>query len=192
MAVRVRIRRLVARHPSVRWSLVTTLAVAAGALVWDAGADVDDARAAWGRTRTVLVAVEPIAPGDRLHDAVERRQVPEPVVADDAPDHLDADAVARQHVGAGEIIGAADVAPGVGRTALLQHGDAAVAIAEAVPSGARPGERVEVVVGGVVIAGDATVLAVEADTVLVAVAVGDAPEVAAATLDGSAALVVLP
>jgi hypothetical protein len=192
MGVPVRIRRLAARHPWVRWSVVIALATAAAGLVLRAGDRVEQARDSWGRTRDVLVAVEPIAPGDVVHDAVEVRRLPEPLVAATALGNVDPGVVARQHVGVGEIVGAADVAPGVGRTALLDEGQAAVAVGEVTPSGARPGERVQVVATGTVIASRGRVLAADGGVVLVAVDVADAAIVAAAALDGTAAIVVLP
>ena len=77
--------------------------------------------------------------------------------------------VARQHVAAGEVIVAHDESPTATPQSLIPDGWLAAAIAEAIPSGARVGDRVTVATGGVVIAGDGVVVGVVGEALLVAI-----------------------
>ena len=187
-----RARHVLARRPWLYWSAVLVLAAGAGWAATAAAAGVDDARRAWGTTRDVLVATVDIAPGDELVTRTELRARPVPVVAQSAVGSLPPGAIARQHVAAGEALVAVDVAPTSGPQALIPTGSAAVAVAEAIPSGARVGDPVVAASGGVALAAEAVVVGLGVDVVLVAVPVDEAPLVAQAAASGDLTLLLVP
>jgi len=184
-----RARRATARH---RWvgHAAALLAVVCGAWVgWSALSSLDHARDAWGDTVAVVVADVALAPGDRADAAtVSVRRWPVALAPADAI-HEVPDAVVRQHVGPGEPIGAGDVGRGEGAVAMLDPGEAAVAVT--VDESRRPtlrvGDRVGVVVGDQRVA-NGEVIEVDPTTVLVAVPTDAAPAIAAAGLSDEAAL----
>lgn len=180
-------RRLVARRPWVHWVLVATLASATATEFAGRLGEVAEARDAWGTTRPVLVAAVAAAPGEQL--VVDVADVPAAVVPPGAiPAERASGLIARQYVGPGEMITEADVA-GSGELALVPPGWLAVPVAESPPSGAAPGERVQLVSDGMVIAPDAVVAGRHDDITLIAVPGDVAPVVPAAAQAGS--LVVL-
>jgi hypothetical protein len=187
MFVLARVRGRLARTPWLYWAAVGVLALAAGVAVSRAASGVEDARAAWGRPRSVLVATVALAPGDPLVAAVAVRELPEPMVPTDALVASPDGAVARQAIAQGEVVVAHDVAA-TGPLALIPDGWLAVPVAEAVPSGAVTGTAVRVAAGGVVLADQATVIGVRDAVTLVAVASEDAPMVAQAAASGEAML----
>jgi hypothetical protein len=99
---------------------------------------------------------------------------------------------ARQHVSVGEILVAPDLAPSAAPQALIPPGWSAVAVAEAVPSGAAIGDTVAAVSGGVVLAAAGVVVGQRDDAVLVAVPDADAAAVAAASSAGDVSLLLRP
>ena len=171
-----RARHVLARRPWLYWSAVLVLAAGAGWAVAAAAAGVDDARRAWGttprRARRHRRHRARRRPGDPHRGAGPTRPggPPRPPSTRCPPG-----AIARQHVAAGEALVAVDVAPTSGPQALIPAGSVAVAVAEAVPSGAAVGDRVVAASGGVVLAADAVVVGLTADAVLVAVPVDEAP-----------------
>ncbi len=187
-----RARHLLARRPWIYWAVVAAFAATAAWSVLAALDGVDGARRAWGEGRTVLVAADDIAPGDAIADHVEAATRPAPVVPDAALRELPDDAVARQHVAAGEVLVGPDVAPRAGPQALIPPGWLGVAVAEAVPSGARPGDRVRAVSSGVVVATDGLVVDAGEAALVVAVPAGDAAAVAAGSTAGDLTLLLVP
>jgi len=187
-----RVRHVLARRPWLYWSAVLVLAASAGWAVTAAAAGVDDARQAWGSTRDVLVATADIAPGDELAPRTAMRPRPLPVIAEATLSSVPAGAVARQHVVTGEALVAVDVAPTSGPQGLIPAGSVAVAVAEAVPSGAAVGDRVVAAGAGVVLADEAVVVGLITDAVLVAVPADQAPLVAQAAGSGELALLLVP
>jgi hypothetical protein len=99
---------------------------------------------------------------------------------------------ARQHVAAGEIVVAADAVAPDAPQALIPEGWAAVAVAEAVPSGAGLGAVVMAAADGVVLAADGVVVGRSDAAVLVAVPGEVAPAVAMAASSGELALLLVP
>lgn len=176
-------RRLVARRPWIHWLLVLVLSAITAAQVAERLGEVDDARDAWGATRPVLVATRAAAPGEPIvADVVD---VPVALAPPGAATPSAADGlVARQRVGEGEILTEADVAAS-GDLALVPPGWLAVPVAESPPSGAAPGERVQLVSEGVVLAADAVVAARHDDVTLVAVPGDLAPAIPAAAAAGT-------
>jgi hypothetical protein len=192
MHVAARLRNVLARHRWLYWAAVLLLALGTALVVASATAAVDDARRSWGRTRPVLVATADLVPGDPLAGATELRPLPVPMVPAAALGEPEPGAVARQHVGAGEVVVMVDVAATAGPQALIPAGWSAVAVAETVPSGAATGDEVTAVAEGVVLAADAVVVGRSGDAVLVAVPAGEAPAVAMAAASGTLALLLVP
>jgi Flp pilus assembly protein CpaB len=209
-----RARRVLVR-PSVRRLCVAVLAVATLLTVASFVSAAGAARDRWGRTRPVVVATRDLVPGDVVGaDAVEVRDLPEAVLGDAPVAEAPLGAVVRQPILAGEPVVAARLAPHglTGAAALVPPGHRAVAVPVG-PTGAPPvalGDLVDVLAvlpPGVGLAGAqgsgdlgdadddpavrlvdrATVVAVGADAVTVAVPEPDATRVAWAV--GNAAVV---
>jgi hypothetical protein len=172
--------------------MVAVLAGMAGLLVMRAASGVDAARRSWGETRQVFVARHAIEPGARLDDSVGRREVPSPIVPVDAVTELDPDAMARQHIAAGEIVVVHDVSPSAAPQSLIPAGWLAVALSEPVASGASVGDAVSVATGGIVVAADGLVVGVVGEALLVAVPSGEAAQVAQAASTGDVAVLIRP
>lgn len=192
MHVAARLRNVLARHRWLYWAAVASLAAATALVVASAGAAVDDARRSWGATRPVLVATADLVPGEPLDGAAELRPLPVPMIPTAAIGAVPTGAVARQHVGTGEVVVEADVAATANPQALIPAGWSAVAVAEPVPSGAVTGDEVTAVAEGVVLAADGVVVGRSGDAVLVAVPAGDGPAVAMAAASGTLALLLVP
>ena len=186
MLVFVRVSQRLARSPWMYWLLVAAVAVLAAALVARAMAGVDAARDTWGEARAVFVATADIAPGERIAGSARQRDLPRPVVPPSAVGELEPAAVARQSIRAGEVIVRHDVAAAGGPQALIPQGWIAVPVAESVPSGARPGDRVRVAAAGAELAPDGVVVGTAPGIVLVAVAADRAAPLAQASASGDA------
>jgi hypothetical protein len=193
MSVMAHLRQMLARSPWIYWTVIGALALTVGLLANQAADRVDAARDAWGRTRSVLVAVVDIEPGDPLLGSVEERAVPGPLVPASALHELDDDAItARQRVAAGEMVMAHDVSAVHSPRALIPEGWLAVPIAERVAGAAAPGDAVAVSSGGVVLAANGIVVAAGDSSLLVAVPADAAPQVAQAATTGDASLLLRP
>jgi hypothetical protein len=192
MMVLVHVRRVLAKRPWLYWVGVGGLALLAGVIVSQAASGIDDAKAAWGEPHAVFVAVADIEPGTSLSGAVERREVPTPLVPPGAATEIAPGATARQRVGEGEVVMAHDVGATGGPQALIPDGWLAVGIAEPVPSGARVGDDVAVASGGVTLVDDGVVVGVDAESVLVAVPSDAAAQVAQAASTGDVAVLIKP
>ena len=192
MSVPARVRLVLARSPWLYWVLVAALAATAGVFMLRAAAGVEAARRSWGDERAVLVAARAVAPGQALAAAVQRRQLPSPMVPADALADVPDDAVARQHIAVGEVVVAHDIAPGAPPQSLIPTGWLAVAVAEPVASGARAGDAVTVASGGIVVAADGIVVAAGAEALVVAVPAEHAPLVAQAAAAGDVAVLLQP
>jgi hypothetical protein len=188
MSLPARLRLVLARSPWLYWTIVATLAAFAGLLVMRTADSVAAARDRWGESRRVLVATHDLAPGDPLAPAAQVRAVPAPMIPAGALTDLAPGSVARQHVAAGEVIVAHDESPTATPQSLIPDGWLAAAIAEAIPSGARVGDRVTVATGGVVIAGDGVVVGVVGEALLVAIPADTAAQVANAASTGDVAV----
>ena len=124
--------------------------------------------------------------------SVSRREVPAPIVPVDAVAELDADAVARQRIAAGEIVVVHDVSPTAAPQSLIPAGWLAVAVSEPVASGAAVGDAVSVATGGIVVATDGVVVGVVGEALLVAVPADEAAHVAQAAATGDVAVLIRP
>jgi hypothetical protein len=186
-----RLRYVLARRPWLYWTAVAVLAAAIGLVVASAIASVDDARRAWGVTRSVVVATADLAPGTALAGHTEVRPHPLPMVPARALTTVTPDAVVRQHVAAGEVLVDLDVATGHLPVALIPPGWHGVPLAEPVPSGAAVGDHVAAASSGAVLAADGVVVAGGDGTLVVAVPADEAPAVAAAAAAGDLTLLLL-
>ncbi len=185
----VAVRRVLAKRPWIYWLFVSVVALAVAASILDRADRVDAERAAWGETVTVFVADRALAPGDPL--SVDAHEVPAGMVPTGriaSPDGL----VARQHVGEGEIVTDVDVVASGGPQAMTPDGWLGVPIVESPNSGARLGDRVQVVSDGVVISGEAIVVGHHDDVTVVAVPAEVAPAVPAAADARSLSLLLIP
>ena len=192
MSILARVRRRLARSPWLYWAGVGGLALVAGMSVARAGAGVEAARDRWGEPRTVLVATSDIAPGAPLAGLTAARELPAPLVPPSAVGELPAAAVARQDVAAGEVLVTADVGALGAPQSLIPPGWLAVPVAEAVPSGARPGDAVRVASGGTTLADEGVVVATGESATLVAVPSEVAAQVAQAASAADAVLLLEP
>lgn len=181
MPMMPRVRRIVARRPWVQWVVVAVLATGVGATVHDAMARVDAARTAWGRTVTVWVATRDVVAGETI--AAEPTGVPAAIRPPGAVDDP-AGSIARQAIGAGEIVTALDLVDG--EQGLAPAGWLIAPAHEARPSGAAVGERVQVASDGYVLTDEAVVVGFVDDVTLVA-----APADVAAVVSGAADVTLL-
>jgi hypothetical protein len=188
MSIAARVRLALARSPWLYWAIVAVLAAAAGLFVMRAADGVEAARQSWGETRPVYVAARDVEPGASLDATAELRRLPAPMVPADAVIDLATDAVARQHIAAGEVIVNHDVSPTAAPQSLIPAGWLAVAVAEPVATGAQVGDGVTVATGGVVIAADGVIVGIVGDGLLVAVPADEAPQVAHAAATGDVAV----
>jgi len=179
-----RLRHALARRPWLYWAAVAVLAAGIALAAASAVASVDDARRAWGASRTVVVATADLAPGDPLTGSTEQRPHPRPLVPARALGDVPSDAVARQRVAAGEVLVDVDVAPAHVPVGLIPPGWRGVPVAEPVPSGAVVGDHVAAASGGTVLAADGLVVSRGDATLVVAVPADEAPLVAAAAAAG--------
>lgn len=187
------IRLALARRPWIRWLVVGATALGVGVLVLGQLRAVDDARRAWTDQRSVLVAARDHEPGDVL--VVETRRLPVAAVPESALDIEQIGAVARQRVGAGEVVTAFDVTTGVGPASIAEGGDVVVAISDPLLADAGAslsvGLPVAVHSDGIVLAADSRIVAVDGPVVFVAVATADAASVSAAAQRRAASIAFL-
>ncbi len=179
------LRSFLARHRAVHWTAVGGLALAAAAIVAAQSSALDRERRAWGAARTVWLASADLAPGDPV--VAHAEQVPLALVASTAvvgrPDGL----IAHRSVSAGEVLVSADVGTD---DDLVPAGWRRVAVATDESSlRLRPGDHVDVIASGAVVARDGVVVEVGPAAVTVAVPVDAAPAVAAAALERLAVLI---
>ncbi|MGD9703972.1 MAG: SAF domain-containing protein [Acidimicrobiia bacterium] len=197
-----RARVFVARHPGIYWLVVGSVA-AGSALAVDHRLDrVDDARAAWGASRAVLVAVRDLEPGSALDPlSVVTRLLPAAALPGGAGDELPADAIALHRIVAGEVVLRHHVAPGTGAAGRLPPGTAGILVPAVGLQMQLAVDDVVDVVGiddplggqtggtGSVLAPGGVVIATTEDALVVAVPEAVAAGAAAAAASGRAVLV---
>lgn len=185
----VAVRRLLARRPWLYWLGVAAVAVPTFGVARSQSAQVEQATAAWGTTRRVLVTGDALRPGDRI--VGEWRDYPVALVPDTALTVDDGERIARHDLAPGEIVTLGDTVGG-GALALLPAGWLAVAVIESPPSGASPGDRVQLASDGITVAAEAVVVGTAADATLIGVPADVAPLVPLAAEHGSLAVLRLP
>lgn len=119
------LRLMVARHPWSYWLVIAVLAGTAGVTASRAVHGVDSARRSWGDQQSVWLATIAIEPGQPI--SAQRRDVPRAIVPAAAAVVVPRGAIARQRVGAGEIVTDADVSAH-GTAALVPVGWVAFAV----------------------------------------------------------------
>jgi hypothetical protein len=119
MHVGARLRLLLVRHPWVWWVAVAVAAAVVAVAVNGAVRRLDDERRSWGERREVWVATVAVAPGEAL--VAEARSYPLAMIPANALREPPT-GVARQRVGAGEVVAVPE--------------GAAPAVTRAVPGGA--------------------------------------------------------
>lgn len=197
MHVVARSRHWLARHPSVYWLAVVVLAAVIGSGVAAQVSALDDARRAWGTSRTVLIARDDLVPGTSLDDGgLDTVALPSMAVPPSALTSLPDGARLRQRVAAGEVLVAADVTDLPGPAARAPDGTVVVAMRTSGDRGTASspviGLTVQIVADGLLLADGATIVDIDSDAVFVAVDVTDGPAVAAAERAGIASLLYVP
>lgn len=185
-----RVRSFIARHRAIYWTVVAAMAATVALALAAQSRQVATARDQWGTSVDVWVAVADTPAGAPI--AVDRQPMPEAMLPADAmTGGWPADAVARHHVSAGEVIVVPDV--GTGRLPLLQPTWRAVAIAaDETTIPVMIGDQVDVVASGAIVAENGLVVDVHPAAAIIGVPAADAPAVAMASLDGTAVLVIRP
>jgi hypothetical protein len=176
------LRRVLAPRPWVRWIVLIVTALVFLTAVVEHRRQLGAARSSWGDTRTVWVTEHGVAAGDPIRAAPSDRPVA--VLPDDPVTHDPSGVVARQTIGAGEIVTLVDVAPNGAPADLIPPGWLAVPVVEASPSWASVGERVVVTAGGAIVSDDGLIVADVDGAPLVAVPAEVAPRVALANESG--------
>jgi hypothetical protein len=195
MAVASRLRHELARRRWLSRSFVLALVACSLWAVTTLTASVDAERARWGETIDVLVATAELEPGAPMQPLVRAVASPRALVPERAlpPDAVDGATVARRRIPSGAIVSELDIAASAAPRALLEPGQVAVAVNEAIASGARVGDSVMVATEGVVLAASATVVGTTDHAVLLAVDVSEAAMVAAAAVGpGGVSLLLTP
>ncbi len=181
------VRLMVARHPWIYWLAVALVAGSVGLGTSRALAKVDAARRSWGEQETVWVASTAIEPGQPV--TADRRSVPRAMAPTSAIGTAPVDAVARQHIAAGEIVTVADLTAG-GSAGLVP--DRWVAFVVASPGGHfAVGDHLRVYSGDQLVAAGLVVDSGESE-LMVAVPDADAPVLAAALLADSVTIGLSP
>ncbi|HEY7627158.1 MAG TPA: hypothetical protein VH761_08815 [Ilumatobacteraceae bacterium] len=174
-------------HPWIHWMLVGCAAIGVGVGSWRAIAGVDAARRAWGEQRTVWIATTAAAPGDSI--AADRREMPRAMVPATAATDDPSGRVARQHLGAGEIVTVADVGA-TGQASLVPSGWVALAV-PSTPEHFAVGDHVRVF-GGDQPLGDGMIVGLGEADLMVAISEQAAPALAAALLADSVTVALSP
>lgn len=190
MHVAARARLALARRPWMYWVAVGVVATAIASTVHSQLAALDDARAEWGTTRSVVVAAHDLDP-DGVIDA-RIVDLPEALIPPSALSAVPDDAVLRQRVAEGEILTRLDVAAIGGPAARAPAGTVVVAISDPLAVGVPIGARVQIAADGLILAEAASVVDVSDAVVFVAVERRDAANVAAAAQQDLATLLYLP
>jgi Flp pilus assembly protein CpaB len=189
----------VARHPLVHWLAVAAAAAITASFILDRTAAADGARQRWGTDRTVVVATVDLVPGQVVGAGDTRTEAwPLALLPDDALRSLPSGAVVAEPIGAGEPlvrrrIGRAGVGP---VAALLPAGSRGVHIPVGdAPPRVVPGDRVDLVAGGLaldgtIVASAALVVAVDERSVVVAVDAAELPAVAGALVNSTVVLAI--
>jgi hypothetical protein len=200
----VRLRRLLARHRWIRWSVVIACAITVASGLHTKLSDLDRAQAAWAGGEPILVLRHDTAAGDAIAASdVERRYIAPDLRPDGALASWDDPMTALHRMRRGEILTNAHIGRGIGPAGLLSATTAGVSVpivaAQAVPFAV--GDRVGLVLAADPLAvgvspangwlGEASVIAATPEAVLVSVASDGVVEIAVAAAEGQVTLVLL-
>ena len=181
------IRLMVARHPWIYWLTIAALASLVGLSAQRAVAGVDAQRRSWGRQQSVWVASAATEAGEVI--AADRSEVPAAVAPVEAALEVRPGTVARQHIGAGEIVTSSDITA-AGPAGLIPADWAAFALPASVEH-FTTGDHVGVYAGDQFLTPGLVVATGETD-LMVAIPAASAPALAAALLAGAATLALTP
>jgi hypothetical protein len=188
-----KVRRVLARRPWIYWTVVAAVAAGGATATASVVRGVDDERARWGDTGTVLVVTRDVVAGEAMTGVIAERRYPTAMIPPGAVTTLEPGAAARHRLATGEIVVDVDVAATTAPHSLIPHGWLGVAVVETVASGATVGDRVVVASDGVRFAADALVVGRGDGVTIVAVPDDEAPNVAAASSStGGVALLLRP
>lgn len=190
MHVVARARLVLVRRPWIYWLVVVALSTLVAVTVHGQLSALDDARAEWGSTRRVHVALRQLDPGGPID--TRRVELPIALLPTGAITERPPDAVLRQRVAEGEVLTELDIAVRPGPAARAPEGTVVVAITDPLARVAPIGAPVRVAAEGLVVAESASIVDIVDDVVFVAVAPRDAPAVAGAAQRGLATLMYLP
>jgi Flp pilus assembly protein CpaB len=194
-----RARLTVARHPTLYWALVVSVAAASAGLVIDRATEAEAARRRWGHDRAVAVATVDL-PAGRTIGATDVRieRWPLAVGPPDALGTVAPGTIVSSAIGAGEPL----VPRRLGRpqggpiAAVLAAGRRAVTVPTGdAPPAVEPGDRVDLVAAGlaldaVVVARDAEIVQTTERAVVVAVDPAEVEAVAGALVNGTVVIAV--
>ena len=181
------IRLMVARHPWIYWLVIAALASLVGLSAQRTIAGVDAQRRSWGKQQTVWMTTAAIEAGHVI--TADRNEVPVAVVPDDAAVELRAGSIARQHIGAGEIVTSADITAS-GPAGLIPRDWAAFAVPASVEHFAI-GDHVGVYTADQFLTPGVVIAAGESE-LMVAIPTASAPALAAALLADAVTLALTP
>ncbi|HEX9258870.1 MAG TPA: SAF domain-containing protein [Acidimicrobiales bacterium] len=195
--VAARARMAMARRPVLRAAAVAALAVAAAGITHSETNAARTARRAWGSTAPVLVATAALTPGDAL-DATNAavQEWPVALVPPGAASDLPLGTRVAHPIAAGQAVHPAQLSEGAG-AGLVPAGRRVVAVGLGrVPLPVQPGDHVDLLGGGAVLAAGAPVVSVALDSgegvALVAVRDTELTAVAAAVSVGDVVLAAAP
>jgi hypothetical protein len=171
------VRLMVARHPSIYWLAIAVVAAVVGLSAARAMFSIDEARRSWGEQQTVWIVSLAAEPGQPI--IAEARDIPVAVVPAGAVGASPGGAVARQRIGAGEVITDLDLAVG-GSAGLIPDGWVAFAVPAAVEHFST-GDHLSVYSADQFVSSGVVVADGEAD-VMVAIPADAGPAMAAALL----------
>lgn len=190
MRLGARSRIFLARHRWIYWATLAALAAGVGVTFEARLSALDAARSQWTTTNTVFVAHHDHVPDDPLQvDAVDLPLAAIPTNAvTERPDGV----LARQHVGRGEVIVTDDILAAHGPASRAPEGMVVVGVVDALGSSPPVGIAVRVAAEGLLLASDATVVAVAGDVVYLAVSEDVGAMVAHAAHTGTASILFVP
>ncbi|MFV2038748.1 MAG: SAF domain-containing protein [Acidimicrobiales bacterium] len=177
-----------ARRPALYWSVAALLATLTAGTVYQLVSTAEELKAAYGESVEVLVTTDPVARGQRLAPAVERRAVPVALVPVDAVDEVPGAAVAGRAISKGAVLTDQDVNRGEDLGA--DQAAIAVPLGPTTPS-LSPGQHVLIVVNADPFVGlepaqlPATVHAIDSERATLAGARSDLNVLSAALQSGS-------
>jgi hypothetical protein len=185
---------LLCRHQKLRRRTITALVAISVLAYVVASFNTYNRQRQLGEITSVFVASQNLEPGDVIDGATfSIRRIPRTFVAPSALRAITDDMVVQQRVAAGDVLSFTNVGASSTPTDRLPQDFRAVAIAlRTVLPNMQPGNTVDVIANGVLLAADGLVLYVlpESNTVVVAVPSAVSPAVASAAAIGDATLVV--
>jgi hypothetical protein len=201
----VRLRRLLARRPWIRWLVIATCAATAGIGLQGKVAALNEAKDRWDGGALVYVLRHDVVAGSEIRrEDVEQRLVAPDLVPLGAATSFGEPVTARHAMGRGEIVSTTHVGQAVGPAGLLRPG--AVGVAVPLPIGSSVplalGDRVGLVVGSdplgtgadptpVGVAAMGEVVFVSSESAVVGLDAAEAAEVASAAAGGRVTVILL-